>query len=263
MNDKRVAISDEVKAILNRGRVEENAYFLPAMQLDRSMYVEVNKILELSGGKWSRSKKAHIFESAEKARAIRENLETGNVLDRKATYQFFETPKDVARQMVELANIKNGMMILEPSAGHGAIAEAIASDDNEAPHYCNGLIMVEIDPVKCKVLEEKKIASVICADFLGTFADEYGQFDRIIMNPPFTKGQDADHVLHAFEKCLYPGGRLVSIMSASVTFNQQKRYQKVRDLVEQSGQLIELPERSFKESGTNVNAVIVVLDKSL
>lgn len=262
MNEKRVAISEEVRAILSQGRVEDNAYFLPPIQLDRSTYVEVNKILELSGGKWNRSLKAHLFDSPEKAEAIRGTLETGNVLDQKATYQFFETPKPIAQRMVELANIKyvdydetneNDNVellqdVIEPSAGHGAIADEI--DQSRCLFRCN-----EIDHEKCKILEEKGYP-VACIDFLES--DE--QADRFIMNPPFTKGQDADHVLHAYS-LLRRGGRLVAIMSASVTFNQQKRYQKIRDLVEESGQIIELPDGAFKESGTNVRTVIVVLDK--
>jgi hypothetical protein len=32
------------------------------------------------------------------------------------------------------------------------------------------------------------------------------QFDRIIMNPPFEKGQDMAHVMHCFNNLLAPGG---------------------------------------------------------
>jgi hypothetical protein len=42
--------------------------------LSRDRYVEVNKILELSGGKWNRSKKGHVFESEEKAKEMLRDL---------------------------------------------------------------------------------------------------------------------------------------------------------------------------------------------
>lgn len=261
LQEKKIEISEENQDILKNGRIDGNLYFLPQVQLSRDKYLEINKVLEICGGKWNRSKKAHIFESEEKAKQVIDAQEKGEVVDKKKTYQFFETPKNVARKMVELADLKSEQIILEPSAGHGAIAEALAEYDHEKPLYNMALIMVEIDPEKCKVLEEKKIGNVLCEDFLGTFAEQYGEFPRILMNPPFTRGQDAEHVLHAYEKCLEYGGKLVSIMSASVTFNKQKKYQKVRELIEKNGEVIKLEPNAFKESGTNVNTVIVVLNK--
>ena len=263
VKEKRVEITDDVKAILEAGRVERKCYYLPERQLDRAEYVKVNKILKLLGGKWNHNKRAHVFADETAAISVLDSLDSGSVVDTKATYQFFETPKKIARQMVELANIHDGMIVLEPSAGDGAIAEALAEYDIEKPLYNIGLIMVEIDPEKCKALAGKKLGNVLCQDFLGNFADEYGRFDRIIMNPPFTRGQEAEHVLHAYERCLYPGGRLVSVMSASVKFNQQKKYALVRELIENHGEIIELPEGAFRESGTSVNTVLAILNKPL
>lgn len=257
-----VEITPEVKEILEQGTVEGTTYFLPKIQLDRAMYVEVNKILELLGGKWNRRVKGHIFPTEAEAQSILGALEEGSVVDKKKTYQFFETPSDLAKQMVELAEIayidydetkedddaELLQDVIEPSAGHGAIADHI--DQSRCLFRCN-----EIDPEKCKVLVEKGYP-VACMDFLIS----YEEADRFIMNPPFTKGQDADHVLHAYS-LLRKGGRLVSVMSASVKFNQQKKYEKVRQLVEKSGKIIELPEETFKDSGTKVNTVLVVIDK--
>jgi predicted RNA methylase len=258
MKEIKLTISDENKGILSRGRIDGNLYFLPSVVLSREKYLEINKVLGLCGGKWNRAKKAHIFESEEKAKSIIEAQEKGEVIDKKKTFQFFETSEKVAKQMVELAEIKDGMVVLEPSAGHGAIAEAIAKYGGSLDI---GLMMVEIDPEKCKVLDSKKIGNVLCEDFLGTFAKEYGKFARILMNPPFSEGQDAEHILHAYENCLEEGGRLVSVASASVEFNSQKKYKKLRELIEKSGKTVSLPQGCFKESGTNVNALIVILNK--
>ena len=86
-------------------------------------------------------------------------------------------------------------------------------------------------------------------------------FDRVCMNPPFEKRQDVKHVLKAFSM-LKPGGKLVSIMSAGVTFREDKMGKEFRDFVKShNGRIIDLPEGSFKESGTGVNTVIVVMDK--
>ncbi len=43
------------------------------------------------------------------------------------------------------------------------------------------------------------------ADFLAVTPDTLGTFDRILMNPPFERGADAEHVRHAF-RFLTPGG---------------------------------------------------------
>lgn len=263
MKEIKVEISNAVKNILEQGRAESNLYYLPQIQLDRTEYVEINKILELLGGKWNRTKRAHIFSDEKQVQSILGSLEKGEVIDKKKTYQFFETPKEIAEQMVKLADIKyqdynnedisNDVAtlfqdVIEPSAGHGAICDEI--DQQRCLFRCT-----EIDPEKAKVLEEKGYP-VACMDFLTS--DE--KADRFIMNPPFTRGQDADHVLHAY-KLLRKGGRLVSVMSASVEFNQQKKYAKIRALIEEKGEIIKLPPNSFKESGTNVNCVLIKLDK--
>src|SRR3546814_3629081 len=52
--------------------------------------------------------------------------------------------------------------------------------------------------------------------------------DAVVMNPPFEKGQDVAHVLHAW-RSLKTGGTLVAIMGAGVTFRQGKPYAPFRD----------------------------------
>jgi 16S rRNA G1207 methylase RsmC len=79
-----------------------------------------------------------------------------------------------------------------------------------------------------------------------------------MMNPPFEKKQDAQHVLKAY-KCLKEGGVLVAIMSAGVTFREDSEYRQVREL---ATEIINLPETAFKESGTMVNAVMVKIERN-
>lgn len=87
------------------------------------------------------------------------------------------------------------------------------------------------------------------------------QFDAVVMNPPFEKQADIDHVLHAY-KMLKPGSRLVSVMAAGITFREDKKAKGLRELINNSGgKIISLPDGAFKESGTMVRTVIVVLPK--
>lgn len=70
---------------------------------------------------------------------------------------------------------------------------------------------------------------------------------------------DTKHVAHAL-RFLKPDGLLVSVMSASVTFRDNKLTADFRALIRERGGDIEaLPEGSFKSSGTGVNTVIVTI----
>ena len=46
-------------------------------------------------------------------------------------------------------------------------------------------------------------------------------YDRVIMNPPFTRGQDVTHVQHAL-RFVRPGRRLVAVMPASIKSRADK-----------------------------------------
>ena len=93
-------------------------------------------------------------------------------------------------------------------------------------------------------------AAIYCADFLS-LNGELGQFDQIVMNPPFERAADIEHISHALTK-LAPGGRLVAICANGP--RQRER------LGEVCTQWIDLPPGTFKEQGTNVNTAIVVID---
>ena len=80
------------------------------------------------------------------------------------------------------------------------------------------------------------------------------------MNPPFENQKDIDHVNHAFS-LLKDGGKLISIMSASVKFRKNKKTKEFRELIDENGFIIDLPEKSFKDSGTLVHTIMVVLNK--
>jgi predicted RNA methylase len=222
--------------------------------LNRKLYEEVNAVLENAGGKWNRSAKAHVF-SSDPTLKIQAAIETEKTVDKKKQYQFFETPPDVVNRLLELAEIKYTddaeqlQDVLEPSAGLGAIADQI--DASRCLFRCG-----ELDPEKAKVLMDKGYP-VFQGDFLTTKGEE---FDRIVMNPPFAKQQDIDHVLHAYS-LLRPSGRVVSVMSPAFTFRKNKKSTEFKNLVDAYGSYEDVPEGAFKESGTNVRTVIVVLNK--
>ena len=82
----------------------------------------------------------------------------------------------------------------------------------------------------------------------------------VLMNPPFSRQQDVQHVLHAF-KFLRPGGRLVAVMSPSWAFRQNKLSEEFRQFVDKYGDYYDNPPGTFKAAGTSVNTVLVLLDR--
>ncbi|MBN2006457.1 MAG: methyltransferase [Anaerolineae bacterium] len=164
---------------------------------------------------------------------------------------FFPTPESVVRTMIGYAGIVTGHQCLEPSAGRGDIADRLKQ-------YTDAVDVCEMHYSLREILELKG-HHLVAFDF--TKYQPGAHYDRIVMNPPFEKGQDVEHVMHAYE-LLKPGGRLVSIMGASVKFNQQRKYADFRSFLEEhDGWYEDLPADAFKESGTGVQTVLVVLDK--
>ena len=187
---------------------------------------------------------------------MREALRAGSVKVTVAS-QLLPSPRVIAERIVQEARLRPGDRILEPSAGTGRLIDAAI-----ASGWSGECIAVEINPALATALLAKYDGAgvrVHHGDFLEL---EPGpeRFDRVVMNPPFADQMDVRHVRHA-ARFLKHGGRLVAIMSAGVTFRQDRMSTDFRAFVESQGGSIEpLPPDSFKESGTSVNAVLIVID---
>lgn len=114
------------------------------------------------------------------------------------SHQFYPTPDHIGERVVALAEIEPGMRVLEPSAGTGDIAALIP-----------GIHCIEISALRCDVLRARGM-SVEQGDFL----QHKGEYDRIVMNPPFSEGRWQAHIQHAYE-VLAPGGRMVAVLPVS------------------------------------------------
>jgi len=185
-------------------------------------------------------------EAEQKARQLRQQLKAGVQI--AVAPQLFPTPPDLASRMVELAGLEPGMTVLEPSAGTGNILRAILQDHPE------GLTMTAIE-------QDERLARLLgqlfpnlptaAMDFLETKEEFTGRFDRILMNPPFAGAQDVEHINHAIT-LLKPGGRIVAICANGP--RQQEALQPLANFWEP------LPPGTFKESGTNVNTVLLTIE---
>ena len=124
-----------------------------------------------------------------------------------SAFQLFQTPPELAARMVAMAGLTDGMRVLEPSAGLGRILDAIASDPARVD-----VVAVEQSPDCCRHLyQQRRACTLKQGDFLNlSGSGTLGHFDRVIMNPPFTKGLDYTHTLAA-ARLLKPGARLVGL----------------------------------------------------
>lgn len=190
------------------------------------------------------------------AEAIRTALKAG--VTTIAAPQLFPTPPALAARMVELADIKPGQRVMEPSAGTGRIVDAIAAC---VPLDSLTVDCIEVNGKLAQGLQARHPGAIVRAfDFLSFDPAPGSLFDAVLMNPPFASGQDVAHVTHAV-RFLAPGGRLVAIMSAGVLFRSDRKTREFRELVETMGGCFdELPANTFEQSGTGVNTVLLVLD---
>lgn len=118
------------------------------------------------------------------------------------SHQFYPTPENLVDEMLVLADVSDQDQILEPSAGHGAIAKHLPKER---------LTCVEISSLHAAVLQGHGL-NVVCTDFLQW--EPPSRFSLIMMNPPFSRGRAVEHVKKA-ASLLAPGGRLVAILPGS------------------------------------------------
>ncbi len=235
-------------------RCEGNTAYLPTEQLQD--YNLLKKTLTKACGKYNKNK----FEFPYPAQAIINRLLSGENIDFKKEFQFFATPEGLAKRLIDYVIFdKDVINVLEPSAGHGALIDALLDT--------NGVIQKNIDAVELsklnfEVLKDKYKSvddvNLIQDDFLEFKTDK--KYDLIIANPPFSKNQDIDHILKMYEH-LDKGGRLITISSKSWTFGTQKKQKAFREWVDEEGTLIDLEHGAFKSSGTNVSGCLIIIDK--
>ena len=172
---------------------------------------------------------------------------------------FFATPYPLAVAMQEIAGVKASDRVLEPSAGEGGLLKLLPDEITK---------VVAIEPNKArrkKIPGRFETAANTFEGWQAGHSDE--RFDVVLMNPPFSrkKGegwQDMNHVRQAYE-LLNDGGRLVAVMSNGVTFRDDKQTTEFRQWMDDVGAtLVELPTNTFKQSGTGVNTVLLVIDKA-
>lgn len=162
-----------------------------------------------------RRKASHILSSiggVEKRGRWEFNYPAGSVLDsiiavgavpEQKSHQYYPTPEQISRQVVDLADLHPRNSALEPSAGQGSIAQLMSK-------ICE-TTCVEISSLHSEVLRSKGLQTK-CTDFLKWEPQQ--TWDRIVMNPPFSSRRWRAHVEHA-ATLLSERGVLVAILPAT------------------------------------------------
>lgn len=252
--------------VLSRAVCEGHTLRLPDEVLERALYEEVADVLARLGGKWKRRGKAkdgvpqgaHVFPH-DPAPLLAAVLETGEMPPKNPT-AFFPTPADVVAKMVEWCDLPHFDVevcrILEPSAGTGAIADAIREAAPSAR-----LDLVEVLPINAAMLRRKGYQPHE-GDFLQ-WRPEY-EYDVVLMNPPFSLEGDPlayiTHILHAWS-LLRDGGQLVSITPTGWMHRSDQRSRDFLAMVGEYGDSGEIEAGAFKESGTGIATRIVWMRK--
>lgn len=175
--------------------------------VDPAIQAEVGKVLEAVGAVELREGRMVYWQfDYQPDDVIDEIVCSGCIPDHKS-HQFYPTPATVAEIAIEMARIEPGHNCLEPSAGHGGLADLMPKTTT----------CVEVSSLHCQILRAKGYESVIEGDFIDwswhtTCAGT--RFDRVVMNPPFSDGRWQAH-LSAAAQLVKPGGRLVAILPAS------------------------------------------------
>ena len=251
-------LTEDVRRVLSAVNISGNEVQIIG-HLDRKLYLAVNKVLSQIGGKWNRKAKAHVFDTdpTDRLNAV---IESG-MLDPKIKTGYFPTPAVIVDKMIALADLNRDHLILEPSAGQGHISDEICKRLGLHTHE---IMVCETLAENRHILKEKGYVVEDC-DFFNFFKQcdyENIRFDRILMNPPFERQEDIDHVTAAYG-LLAPDGILVTIMSAGVIFRENKKTVEFRERImdPHTTCLEHLPSGAFKESGTMVNTILLRLEK--
>ncbi len=187
---------------------------------------------------------------------MKQNLKNGVTV--QVTPQLFPTPKEIAEKMGQMLDFQPSDKILEPSAGTGVLVGVCGG----IWHPKGRMVAIEINHGLCESLKRNfPLTEIHNKDFSDLTPDLIGTFNKIIINPPFCRNADINHILHAF-RFLEKGGILVSIVCEGPFFKQGKKSKAFRDFLDSHcATVITLPDGTFKESGTMVKTRLICIKR--
>ena len=142
-------ISEAALAVLSECTQEGQTVKINSGQLARPLYKEVDDVLRAIGGKWNTRVRLHVFTEpdSEIADMLEQCIQTGKITPLRPD-GYFPTPDAVACHMIDIADIRPGMFVLEPSAGRGDLADHVNVSGVR-------LVCIEQDPKLVRALHER------------------------------------------------------------------------------------------------------------
>jgi hypothetical protein len=205
------------------------------------------------GARWKRGEGFVFPRGSDGPALVAATLATGVVAD-PARIAAFETPRDLARRMAALARITPGQIVLEPSAGTGALAEAA--------HERGGLVTC-VEPNAA--LAERLVGRfdrVLQARLQDAPLDGE-RFDAAILHPPIASDEwgDQGHVLDAARRVRF-GGTIVAIMGARAKWRHGPAQRAFSEFVNVRAHRWEpLPARTFRAGDVGVPMSLLVVTR--
>lgn len=241
----------EARNNLEAGLVTEDAWKTAVDRLSRFREA-TDPGAKVHAGKWSPpDRSANDTSEGRHAKAAELEAKRWKDPEHKQIPGYFPTPYTVGARAIDNLDVDGPepLSILEPSAGTGELADLLP-----ARHK---LTTAEHNQTLQKVLQQKGY------DPKPDALKVDGQYDRVLMNPPFENSQDIDHVIHAFTHNLKPGGKLVAIVSGGALTNSREKNERFRQFVaaHRAEDDQHIDPSAWKRSGTAVAATMITLQK--
>ena len=174
-------------------------------------------------------------------------------------YSWFPSSEYVVSRIIQLAALAPGQHCLDVCAGDGRLAQAARSRGAAVE-------VIELNPVFQQILFQRGF-SLVGEDVIRS--EPQRAYERVISNPPFSfsptqRGVDLAIIERAYREFLAPGGRLVSVVSASHRHSRDANARIFRGWLKQiDARLVELPLEAFwgTERPVTVEAWLLVADK--
>ena len=216
-----------------------------------------------TGGKERDARQAKMSEYEEAKALYHTNLKKTSKNKSQEGQDYFATPEPLGFKMIrDWAKVPEGGDVLEPSAGHGAIARF-------APEKSKLTALEPMQGLFSKLKVNAGSGRLEQTNFENL--DKVNSYDSVVMNPPFGKGGKTaiEHIQKAFNNHLRDRGRIVAIVPEGNAM--QKRLDDFFNGENEKGKLknpdavkraeITLPSVTFERAGTKVRTKVIVIDK--